>query len=124
MIDATEQEREDCFQRIDDIQHALDNPVENDDDNTTYERKQKHPCYLKTREWDMIQDINTKISHLENTDHQTDPEIHHNTPPKPPKHTYDYKKIGIRMMTPIVLTTIGQRYTTQSHAHKTRISRH
>ena len=50
LIDAAEQEKDDCFQRIDNIQHALDNPVENNNNNTTYKRKQKHLCYLQTQE--------------------------------------------------------------------------
>ena len=86
MIDAAKQDQDKCFQQIDNIQHAVDNPVENDDDNTTYKRKQQHLCHLQTQEWDRIQDINIKISHLEeNADHRTDPEIHHNLPPQSPK---------------------------------------
>ena len=85
MINAAKQERDDCFEQIDDIQHALDNPVENNDDDTTYDRKQKHLYYLQTQEWNRFRDINTKISLLENTGQQTDPIIHHDTPPKPPK---------------------------------------
>ena len=79
MINAAEQERDECFNQTDDIQHALDNPVENNDNNTTYDRKQKHLYYLQTQEWNRIRDINTEISLLENVDQQIDPKIHHNT---------------------------------------------
>ena len=84
MIDAAEQERDECLNRIDAIQHAIDNPVENNDNNTTYEIKQHHLHYLQTQEWNRIRDINTKINLLENNDHQTDLPIHHDTPPNPP----------------------------------------
>ena len=127
MIDAAEQERDDCFQLVDDIQHALENPVENDDDNTTYERKQKHLCYLQAQEWDRIQDINTEISHLENADQQTDPEIHQDTPPKPLKphiRLREDRNQNDDDHRPADDRSALHHTITRSHAHKTRISRH
>ena len=41
MINAAEQAIEECNQKIDDIQHIMDNPVDNEDDTMTYKEKQE-----------------------------------------------------------------------------------
>ena len=52
MIDAAEQEKDECLSRMDEIQHAIDNPVENNDNNKTYEGKRKHLKFLQTfKKW-------------------------------------------------------------------------
>ena len=64
MIDAAEQEKDECLSRMDEIQHAIDNPVENNDDNKTYEGKRKHLKLLQSQELDRIQKINKAINLL------------------------------------------------------------
>ena len=64
MIDAAEQEIHDCRQKIEDIQHALDNPADNNNNNTTYERKQKYLRHMQSHVWNKIRHLNFEISHL------------------------------------------------------------
>ena len=52
MSDAAEQEPDECLSRLDEIQNVTDNPVENNDNNKTYEGKRKHLKLLQSQEFD------------------------------------------------------------------------
>ena len=77
MIDVAKQEIEECIQKIDNIQYILDNSEDNDDNNTTYERKQEGLKHMQSYELNRIRQLKYEISNLqENDDKCPEPDIH------------------------------------------------
>ena len=71
MIDAAEQEIEECIQKIDDIQYIFDNPVDGDD-NMAYKEKQEDLKCMQARGKEKIKQLLLEIRNIQEYDDMDD----------------------------------------------------